>query len=195
MGSNSQGRRAPDNPGDLLSEDHSEIKLVPAADREWWSRLNDTAKARFAARHRKKWTDEETRRLIEADPDDEDYYALGAETGRGPGALRARRSQMIHLLRDEYGYLEKAHAYFDDPKLNHKWADIGQVYRVLEELGYFKLAVHEQFERARHLRQPSESWRGDNSFAVEREQRVHAEAVKARLREARASRGRGRDDG
>src|SRR4051794_38309624 len=95
----------------LLEEDHSEIRLVPAADREWWSRLSDAAKARFAKRHRKKWTDDETRRLVLADPDTEDYYGLGAEMGRGPGALRTRRSQMIHLLREEYDYIEKAKAY------------------------------------------------------------------------------------
>src|SRR5438270_12868007 len=86
----------------LLTEDRSEIKLVPAADREWWSRLTDTARARFWERHGKKWTDEETMALIQADPDIDDYYGLAAKLGRGPGALRTRRSQMIHLIKDEY---------------------------------------------------------------------------------------------
>lgn len=172
-------------PRGLLDEDHSEIKLVPAADREWWSRLSDSAKARFASRHRKKWTDEETKRLILADPDNDEYYALGAEMGRGPGALRTRRSQMRHLLRDEYQYVAKAKAYAADPKANHKWADIGQVYRLLGDLGFLDLPVHEQFEKARHLKQPKESWRGDNSSAVEREQRANEQAVLERLRAAR----------
>lgn len=172
-------------PTGLLDEDHSEIKLVPAADREWWGRLSDSAKARFAERHRKKWTDEETLRLLLADPDKDEYYALGAAMGRGPGALRTRRSQMIHLLRDEYEYVAKAKAYIADPKVHHKWADIGQVYRLLGDLGFLDLPVHEQFERARHLKQPSNSWRGDNSAAVERERRATARAVRERLRAAR----------
>src|SRR5438309_913732 len=115
----------------LLIEDRSEIKLVPASEREWWSGLSDAAKAKFAALHGKKWSDEETRRLVLADPDETDYYALGAEMGRSPGALRARRSQMIHILKDEYGYPAKARAYFEDKRANHRLADIGQVYRVL----------------------------------------------------------------
>src|SRR4051794_28257609 len=86
----------------LLSEDHSEIKVVPASDRDWWTKLSTGARAKFAERHRKKWTDEETIELITADPDAVDYYELGALMGRGPGALRARRSQMIHLIKEEY---------------------------------------------------------------------------------------------
>lgn len=179
----------------LLEEDHSEIRLVPAQDRDWWERLSDTARARFAARHRKKWTDEETKRLVLADPDKDEYYELAAAMGRGPGALRARRSQMIHLLREEYQYAEKAKAYFSDPKANHKWADIGQVHRVLGELGVLDLPVHEQFELARHLKQPSGSWRGDNSSAVEREQREVTRALRDRLRAAREAAGREGPDG
>ena len=185
--------KAEDEHGDalgLLSEDHTEIRLVPAADREWWSRLNDTAKTRFAERHGKKWTDEETRRLVEADPNQDEYYGLAAAMGRSPGALRTRRSQMIHLLRDEYQYLDKAKAYHADPKKHHKFADIAQVHCILRELGYFDLPVHEQFEKARHLRQPSESWRGDNSSAVQRERRATAEVIKAQLRAARTRSGR-----
>ncbi len=171
--------------GDLLSEDHSEIKLVPAKDREWWDKLGAGAKARFAARHRKKWTDEETRQLILADPDTEDYYQLGARMGRGPGALRARRSQMIHLLREEYSYVERANAYFDDPKANHKFADVGQVYRLLGELEILDLPVNEQFKMARHLKQPSNSWRGDNTSAVEQEEKARERALRQSLEDVR----------
>jgi hypothetical protein len=154
----------------LLEEDYSEIKIVPARDRDWWSRLGRGAKARFAERYRQKWTDEETERLVRADPDRDDYFELGAAMGRSPGALRARRSQMIHLLREEYQYVGKAEAYLADPKAYHKWADIAQVYRILRELGLLELPVHEQFAYARHLRQPSSGWRGDHSFAAERGQ-------------------------
>src|SRR5437016_1182775 len=95
----------------LLSEDHSEIKLVPAEDRDWWAALSSPARARVARNYRKKWTDEETRELVLADPDRDDYYALAAQMGRTPGGLRWRRSVMVHLLRDEYGNVEKAEAY------------------------------------------------------------------------------------
>jgi hypothetical protein len=173
--------------GNLLSEDHSEIKLVPAKDREWWGKLSAGARARFAARHRKKWTDDETKQLILAAPDTEDYYQLGARMGRGPGALRARRSQMIHLLREEYDYVEKADAYFADPKSNHKFADIGQVYRLLGELKILDLPVNEQFAMARHLKQPSNSWRGDNSSAVELEEKARARALQQSLEDVRRS--------
>jgi hypothetical protein len=166
---------------DLLSEDHSEIKLVPTSDRDWWAKLSVGAKARFAARHRKKWTDDETKQLILADPETDDYYELGAQMGRGPGALRARRSQMIHLLREEYEYPEKAAAYSSDPKANHKFADIAQVYRLLAELKILELPVHKQFAMARHLKQPSNSWRGDNSFAVEREDKARVRVLRQSL--------------
>ncbi|HEX6667765.1 MAG TPA: hypothetical protein VF081_14360 [Solirubrobacterales bacterium] len=181
----STGRSSARN--ELLSEDHSEIKLVPAKDRAWWGKLSAGAKARFAARHRKKWTDDETQQLILADPDSDDYYELGARMGRGPGALRARRSQMIHLLREEYNYVEKAGAYFADPKSNHKFADIAQVYRLLGELKILELPVNEQFNMARHLKQPSKSWRGDNSSAVEREEKARARALRQSLEEVRRS--------
>jgi len=172
----------------LLSEDRSEINLVPASDREWWAQLSAAAKVRFAALHGKKWSDEETRKLILADPDQADYYDLGADMGRSPGALRARRSQMIHLLKDEYGYPAKARAYLEDKRTNHRYADIGQVYLMLQELGLTDRPVHEQFAMARHLRQPTKGWRGDNSGAILRER-------KARLSDLKQTLGRLRADG
>jgi hypothetical protein len=165
----------------LLTEDFSDIKIVPDEDREWWYSLDEPAKTRVAKRYRKKWTDDETKRLIKADPEKEDYYGLAAEMGRTPGSLRLRRQAMVHLLRDEYGYLQKARAYEEDPKTNHRLADIGQVYRNLKELGFFALPVHEQFARARLLRQPREGWRGDNTWGVLRRRRNQADAVKARF--------------
>ena len=165
----------------LLTEDRSDIKLVPASEREWWSRLTDTAKAKYAELHGKKWSDEETRRLVLADPDTADYYSLGAEMGRSPGALRIRRSQMIHILKDEYGYPAKARAYFEDKRTNHRLADIGQVYRVLQELGVLERPVHQQFAIARHLRQPTKGWRGDNSGAVLRERRARVRDLRTTL--------------
>src|ERR1700758_678052 len=111
----------------LLREDHSQIKLVRAEDREWWSHLNNGDRARLAQKWRTKGTDEETQQLIEADPAVDDYYTLGAAMGRTPGSLRIRRSMMIHLLRDEYEHVAKAEAYEADHKQHHRWADIGQV--------------------------------------------------------------------
>ncbi len=88
---------------------------------------------------------------------------------------------MIHLLREEYEYPEKAAAYVADPKTNHKFADIAQVYRLLGELKILDLPVHEQFAIAKHLRRPSNSWRGDNSFAVEREDKARARVLRQSL--------------
>jgi hypothetical protein len=173
----------------LLPEDYSDIRLIPAKDRDWWLKLSEPAKARFAERHRQKWTDEETERLVLADPDADGYYELGASMGRSPGALRTRRSQMIHLLRDEYGYVGKAKAYLDEPSQYHKWADIGQVYATLQRLGFFGLPVHEQFAKARHLKQPSSSWRGDGTDEVLREQRVQVEALQERINRLRRKSG------
>lgn len=173
----------------LLSEDYSDIKLVPASERDWWQRLDSPAKMRFAERRRKKWTDDETQLLILADPDEDDYYELAAELGRSPGAVRMRRSQMVHLLRDDYGYPDKAKAYLEDPKTHHKFADIGQVYVNLERLGFFELPVHEQLARARHLKQPSNGWRGDHAEEVLRGRRASADSVRARLAEIRKASG------
>jgi hypothetical protein len=171
--------------GGLLAEDHSEIKVVPAEDRQWWDGLTGPARARVASNYRKKWTDEETRQLVLADPDSDDYYELAARMGRTPGGLRWRRSAMVHLLRDEYGSIPKAQAYLDDPKQHHKWADIGQVYRVMRELGLFDLPVHEQFALARHLPQPTGSWRGDGTSGVMRDRATLASEIQARLAVAR----------
>src|SRR5947207_949182 len=155
----------PKAPG-LLEEDYTAIRLVPDADREWWQHLSRGAKLKFAERHGKKWTDDETLALILANPDKDDYYGLGAKLGRAPGAVRTRRAYMIHLLKGEYGYKAKADAYLADPKTFHKYADIGQVFRLMKVEGMLDLPVSEQFEMARHLKQPKESWRGDNTSAV-----------------------------
>jgi hypothetical protein len=167
----------PRNGRGLLREDHTEIKLVRAEDREWWSRLNKGARARLAQKWRTKWTDEETRQLIEADPAADDYYTLGALMGRTPGSLRIRRSMMIHLLRDEYEHVAKAEAYEADSKQHHRWADIGQVHRVLKDLGYYNKLVSEQFDLAQHLQQPNGSWRGDGTSAVVKSRRAQADLI------------------
>jgi hypothetical protein len=185
-------RPRPDPGRGLLKEDRSDISLVPAKDRDWWEQLSEPAKARFAERHGKKWTDEETCQLIQADPDTDDYYQLAARMGRAPGALRLRRSYMIHILRDEYGYVAKAKRHAKDPKQHHKDADVGQVYRVLGELGILDLTVTEQWPLARHLRAPTASWRGDNSSAVLRERRVQAAELIERVAALRESAGRDR---
>jgi hypothetical protein len=173
-------RPSPNGRG-LLPEDHSEIRLVPDAQRDWWLGLSKGAKAKFAEKFRTKWTDEETRELVLANSETEDYYTLGARMGRGPGALRIRRSMMVHLLRHDYDYPAKAAAYEADPKAHHKWADIAQVHRILRELGWYDLPVHEQFERARHLKQPHGGWRGDGTSHVARARKAEAEDLKARL--------------
>jgi hypothetical protein len=169
--------------------------LVPAADREWWERLSEPAKARFAERHGKKWTDDETRQLILADPDKDDYYDLGAQMGRGPGALRLRRSYMIHILRDEYGYVAKARHALEQPKAKHKIADIAQVYRILKELGILDLPVTDQWRMARHLQAPAAGWRGDNSFAVQRDRRVQAAELMQRVASLREQADRAKREG
>jgi hypothetical protein len=175
-------------PRGLLPEDLSEIRLVPAADREWWSRLSNPAKLRVAEKRGKKWTDEETERLIRADPERDDYYHLAEAMARTPGALRTRRAHMIHLLREEYGYSEKARLYFQDQRRYHKFADIGQVHRVLAAVGILALPVSHQFLLARHLKQPSSSWRGDHTTAVLRERRERATALKRVVRPAKRKR-------
>lgn len=175
------GQPRPDAGRGLLKEDRSEIKVVPAKDRDWWQQLSEPAKAKFAERHGKKWTDEETRQLIQADPDKDGYYELAARMGRAPGALRVRRSQMIHILRDEYGYIAKAKQYLEDPKTHHKVADIGQVYRVMDELGILNMPVTDQWAMARHLRAPAGGWRGDNSSAVLRQRRTQAAELVQRV--------------
>jgi hypothetical protein len=170
--------RATKSPG-LLTPDYTDIKLVPPEARDWWQRLDDGAKARFAERHNKRWTDDETQQLILADPDGEDYYSLAAKMGRSPGALRTRRNYMIYILRDQYDCVEKARRYLSEPKRFHKWADIGQVFAHIQELGWLDLPVSEQFAFARELRQPRKGWRGDNSSKVLRERRQRARAVQA----------------
>lgn len=172
----------------LIPEDHSDIRIVPAKERDWWSRLSRPARIRVAAKRGKKWTDAETAQLIRANPTKDDYYTLGETMSRTPGSLRIRRSHMIHLLKDEHGRVASATAYFADPKANHRYADIGQVYRVLRELGILDLPVNEQFDLAQHLKQPSGSWRGDHTSVVLRERRAAVTAVKDAIAKVRRRR-------
>lgn len=177
-------RRPPHRGGGLLPEDHSDIKIVPDEDREWWAKLPREAKVRVAERYRKRWSDDETLLLVQADPDTADYYTLGAQMGRTPGSLRWRRSLMIHLLKDEYGWAAKAKAYVSDPKRNHKYADVGQMHAVMKKLGMLELPVSVQFELARHLKQPKAGWRGDNTSAVLRVKRERVDILRARIANA-----------
>ncbi|MFD4670724.1 hypothetical protein ACFWNN_13385 [Lentzea sp. NPDC058450] len=73
---------------------------------------------------------------------------------------------MVYLLRDEHGAHERAQAYRDDPKENHKHHDYYHVDKVLEEFGFYSMLVSEQFAIAKPLRQPSASWRGDGTSSA-----------------------------
>jgi len=149
----------------LLPRDDSPIKLVPLEKRKFWEEIPAEVPIEKAVRWREKWTDDEVRRLLEADPANCSYEALGAELGRSPGALRIRRSQMIHIIRgDPYAmeYVEST---------DHKRADWRQVHKVMKAQGVLDLPVTEQFKLAVHLQQPNPSWRGDHTQAVLKEKK------------------------
>jgi hypothetical protein len=150
----------------LLPRDESPIKLVPLKRRKFWEQIPAEVSIEKAARWRQKWTDEEVGRLVKADPAKDSYELLGAELGRSPGALRIRRSQMIHILRGERYAMEYVES------TDHKRADWRQVYKVLKDRGILDLPVTEQFKLAVHLQQPNASWRGDHTQTVLKEKKA-----------------------
>jgi hypothetical protein len=156
-GTNGKPRRLRLNPEPL--------KIVDASQRAFWEKVTDEVELETAGKFRKRWTLAETIRVITADPS-ETYAELGAELDRSPGAIRYRRMAMVHLLRDEHDAHDRVKAYKEDPKLHHKFHDYAQVYEALAGLGILARPVHEQFELAQPLQQPSRGWRGDGTSAV-----------------------------
>jgi hypothetical protein len=150
----------------LLPKDESPLKLVPSEKRRFWDQIPGEPTIETATRYREKWTDDEVRRLVSADPVTESYESLARELGRSPGALRIRRSQMIHILRGEPYAMEFVES------TDHKRADWRQVNKVLQEMGILDLPVTEQFRLAVHLQQPSASYRGDFTQTVLKEKKA-----------------------
>jgi hypothetical protein len=167
-----------------LPKDESPLKLVPPEKRRFWEAIPAEPTIETATRYRQKWTDGEVKRLVTADPARDSYESLAQELDRSPGALRIRRSQMIHILRGERYAMEYVES------TDHKRADWRQVYKVLKELGTLDLPVTEQFRLAIHLQQPSASWRGDHTQTVLKEKK----AKRLRLvQEVKAMRERAQD--
>jgi hypothetical protein len=141
------------------------LKIVPERHRKAWQELAREVALDVPKDFRRRWTRAATARVILAAPS-ESYEALARELGRTPGAVRYRRQAMIHLLRNEHGAVERAEAYREDPKSNHKHADYAQVDDLLRELGIHELTVQEQFALAKPLQQPRAGWRGDGTSAA-----------------------------
>ena len=153
---------APVTPASRLQINPQALRVVPANYRRAWTDLERSVEFDVASRFRQKWTTAETLRVVLADPT-ETYDQVAQELNRSPGAIRYRRQAMIHLLRDEHGAKERAQAYSDDPRLNHKHHDYFQVDQVLAEYGFYAMTFAEQFAIAKPLQQPSNSWRGDGT--------------------------------
>src|SRR5262245_17276041 len=85
----------------LLPKDEQPIKLVSAERRKFWEQIPTEAKIDTAPKWRKKWSDEEVRRVLTADPSTDSYVSLANELHRSPGSIRVRRAQMIAILRGE----------------------------------------------------------------------------------------------
>jgi len=140
--------------------------------------LGDEASIDRAKGFRRKWTDEEVRIVIQADPTKDSYQKLAKRFHRTPGGIRMKRSIMIDLFKHEDVAREKAKLAQEDPKPYHKYFDFGHVDRILRELGYYKKPFTEQWELACHLQQPSSGWRGDGTQAVLAKRRKQARAIK-----------------
>ncbi len=162
-----------------------ELEIVPAAQRKAWENLAGQVRIHVPGKYRARWSELETLRVITATPD-ESYEDVAADLERSPGAVRYRRQAMIHLLRDEHGAKERAEAYRQDAKANHKFHDYWQVDEILRTLGFYDKPVAEQFELAQPLRQPRTSWRGDGTAAVlHGTTRAIRDAVKRLVHDAR----------
>jgi hypothetical protein len=162
------------------------LRVVPENYRRAWTELGRSVAFDVASRFRQKWTTTETLQVILADPS-QTYAEVAEELGRSPGGVRYRRQAMIHLLRDEHGAKERAQAYRDHPRANHKHHDYFQVDEVLTEYGFYAMTVAEQFAIAKPLQQPSSGWRGDGTgSALAGDIQNLKEAFKQLLRDARS---------
>lgn len=177
---------APVTLGRRLQLNPQALKLVPADHRRAWEDLGLQVQVDVASNHRRRWSAVETLRVILAGPE-ESYADVAEELDRSPGAIRYRRQAMIHLLREEHSARERADAYRQDPKTNHKHHDYFQVDEALRDYGFYSRTVSEQFDMAQPLRQPSSSWRGDGtSKALAAGTTTLREDVMRLLREARS---------
>lgn len=156
---------APVAAGGRLQINPQALRLVPAGARSAWLDLGRQVEIDVAGRFRKKWSVPETLRVILAD-ETETYAQVAEELDRSPGAVRYRRQAMVHLLREEHGARDRAEAYREDPKANHKHHDYYQVDETLRAFGFYDKSVSEQFALAKPLRQPNTSWRGDGTSSV-----------------------------
>lgn len=155
-----------------------EMAPVPRVAREIWYE-NRQADIDVPKGYRRKWSDEDTEKVIRAMPEEYGTYqklAASFEPPRTPGAVRWRKAIAIHLLNREPYAVERAQSGL--PK-HHDWA---QVHQVLRERGYYDLSVSEQMQYARHLGMPRPSWRGDGTQAVLRERKLSRLDTTAALR-------------
>lgn len=158
----------------LLTEKVRDIAVVKAEDREFWQKIPKEAEITTAERYREKWSDEEVRLVVNAKPSLDSYEALGGRLGRSAGAIRRKRSIMIDLLLDQYEARERA----KKGKRDKHFHDYAHVDRILRELRWYKKPVTERWDLAKHLKQPTNSWRGDGTQSVLSRRRREGEKVK-----------------
>ena len=156
-----------------------EMRLIPRASREVWY-PDKPAEITVPKGYRRKWTDDETERVIKVTPASFNSYQDFADSLNPPrtaGAVRWRKAIVVALLNGESYARERAESG------NHKYHDWAQVHRVLKERGYYELSISQQMEYARHLPMPSSSWRGDGTQSVLKERNLRKLDTPAALRE------------
>jgi hypothetical protein len=166
----------------LLRKDTRPIKVVGREKREFWERI-ETKPVRIgvARNHGKKWTKDQIKRIITANPENDTYQTLAAELGRSDGSVRLIRTWAGHMLKGEYEQDWRRWVESTDPRVRANKHDRILIYEVLEELGYFDLSISQQFKLARPLPQPRAGWRGDRTGEALRRRRSRVAQVQARL--------------
>jgi hypothetical protein len=142
----------------MTEDEPREMKPIPREARNLWQRSGRDVELGVPPKQGAKWTDDDVEIVIRAVPEEyQSYEALAAKLERSPGAIRIKKDQVMRLLHQEPYASQLA------TDGNHKHADWKQADKVLRDRGYYALPISQQMHFARHLPQPSASYRGDHT--------------------------------
>lgn len=178
----------------LLRKNDRPIRVVRKDKRSVFQKIEDNRVAQLHVpdKHGKRWSPEDIKRVLAANPETDTYAGLAAELRRTDGAIRRVRTWASHILRGEYEDRWHAWVTSTDRRIKANKHDVILIHAVLTALGYLVLPITEQFKLARPLDQPSRGWRGDRTGKALRARRQRTEGALRAVLSLREGTGRGK---